>query len=227
MRPMEKVAAHGFLGSLAALSLVLPISTMVWWMARGIAQGNSLLSIAPHTMRSVGISLVAAVVIGLAAIPIGVLAGRYRSRGTRILEGIPWLTYSLPHLAVGLAFLVIAVRWARPVYQTAALLVIVYLAMFLPQALAAVESGIRRIGPGLEEVSRSLGVGPLATLRRVTIPMMRRSALAGAALVFLSVMKELPATLLSDRPASTPSPSGFGVPPPRCSTVRAASPPWR
>jgi iron(III) transport system permease protein len=55
---------------------------------------------------------------------------------------------------------------------------------------------MRRIGPGLEEVSRSLGVGRWATTWRVTVPLMRRSMLAGGALVFLSVMKELPATLL-------------------------------
>jgi iron(III) transport system permease protein len=68
--------------------------------------------------------------------------------------------------------------------------------MFLPQAMASLEAGLRRIGPHLEEASRSLGVGGWTTLRRITIPLIRRSALAGAALVFLSVMKELPATLL-------------------------------
>ncbi|MFO7300591.1 MAG: iron ABC transporter permease [Actinomycetes bacterium] len=191
-----QAAGQTFLGLLAILSLVLPISTMVWWMIRGIQQGNSLLGIVPHTLRSIGISAAAALVVGVAAIPLGVLAARHRNSVVRVMEAVPWLTYSLPHLAVGLAFLVLTVRFARPLYQTTTLLVVVYLAMFLPQALAAVESGLRRVGPQLEEVSRSLGVGPWGTLRRVTIPMMRRSALAGAALVFLSVMKELPATLL-------------------------------
>lgn len=191
-----RLGARLFLGALVLLGLVVPLTTLLWWMARGLAQGNSLLGVAPHTLRSVAISAAAALVIGAAAVPLGILTTRYRSAATRVLEAIPWVTYSLPHLAVGLAFLVLTVRLARPAYQTTLLLVIVYLAMFLPHALAAVESGLRRIGPGLEEVSRSLGVGPIGTLRRVTIPMMRRSALAGAALVFLSVMKELPATLL-------------------------------
>src|SRR5690554_2275932 len=116
-------------------------------MVRGIAQGNSLLGVAPHTFRSIGISAVAALVVGVAAVPLGLLATRHRNAFTRVLEAVPWLTYSLPHLAVGLAFLVLTVRYARPIYQTATLLVIVYLAMFLPQALAAVESGLRRVGP--------------------------------------------------------------------------------
>ncbi len=192
----QRVAAHGLLGVLAALALVLPLSTLAWWLVRGLGEGSSLLGVMPHSLRSVGISLVSALVVGAAAVPLAVLSTRHRSRATGFLESIPWLTYSLPHLAVGLAFLVLTVQYIRPIYQTTVLLVVAYLAMFLPQALAAVESGLRRVGPGLEEVSRSLGVGPWATLRRVTIPMMRRSALAGAALVFLSVMKELPATLL-------------------------------
>jgi iron(III) transport system permease protein len=127
---------------------------------------------------------------------VAVLVSRFPSRRTRSLESVAWLTYSLPHLAIGLAFLVLAIRLARPIYQTLLILVIAYLAMFLPQALASVGSGLRRVGPNLEDASRSLGVGRWATMRRITIPLVRRSVLAAGALVFLSVMKELPATLL-------------------------------
>ncbi|HJR92236.1 MAG TPA: ABC transporter permease subunit, partial [Acidimicrobiia bacterium] len=52
------------------------------------------------------------------------------------------------------------------------------------------------VGPNLEAASRSLGMGQLATLRRITLPLVRHSMLAGGGLVFLTVMKELPATLL-------------------------------
>lgn len=189
-------AAWLFLGTLVILALLIPMATLVWWAARGLALGNTPLSVTPHAFRSLMVSAIAAVVIVIAAIPVSILAVRHPSRSSRLLESTAWLTYSLPHLAIGLGFLVIAVRIARPIYQTLVLLVIVYLAMFLPQAMAALESGLRRIGPHLEEVSRSLGISSWATLRRVTIPLIRRSVLAGAALVFLSVMKELPATLL-------------------------------
>jgi len=163
---------------------------------RGLALGNTPLSVLPHAVKSLSVSALAAIVIVLAAIPVSILAVRHPGIRSRALESTAWLTYSLPHLAIGLGFLVLAVRIARPIYQTLALLVIAYLAMFLPQAMAALESGLRRIGPHLEDASRSLGVGSWATLRRVTIPMIRRSVLAGAALVFLSAMKELPATRL-------------------------------
>ncbi|HEX6145341.1 MAG TPA: iron ABC transporter permease [Acidimicrobiia bacterium] len=191
-----KLGAWGFLGALVTLALILPMATLMWWAVRGLMLGNSPLPVLSHAARSLSVSAVAAAVIVVAAIPVSILAVRFPGKRSRALESTAWLTYSLPHLAIGLGFLVLAVRIARPIYQTLLLLVIAYLAMFLPQAMASLESGLRRIGPHLEEVSRSLGVGGWTTLRRVTIPLIRRSALAGAALVFLSVMKELPATLL-------------------------------
>ena len=192
----ERIGARVFLGAIVALALVLPVSTFLWWTIKGMALGNSPLSVIPHATRSIFISAVAALVIAVAALPVAVLAVRYASRRARALESIAWTTYSMPHLAVGLAFLILGVGILRPIYQTLVLLTIVYLAMFLPLALGSVGAGMRRIGPGMEEMSRSLGVGTWGTLRRVTFPLVRRSMLAGGALAFLSVMKELPATLL-------------------------------
>jgi iron(III) transport system permease protein len=89
-----------------------------------------------------------------------------------------------------------AARYASPVYQTLALLVFAYVVRFFPQGLSGVESALERVSPRLEEAARSLGRGPFATLTHVTVPLVRSGVLAGAALVFLSAMKELPATLL-------------------------------
>jgi iron(III) transport system permease protein len=97
---------------------------------------------------------------------------------------------------VGLGFLVVALRFVPAVYQSVFLLVVAYMAMFLPQAMSAAQTGLRQVGPSLEEASRSLGVGPFGTLWRVTLPLLGRSLLAGGGIVFLSTMKELPATLL-------------------------------
>jgi iron(III) transport system permease protein len=53
-----------------------------------------------------------------------------------------------------------------------------------------------QVDPAVEEASRGLGRGPWATLRSITIPLIRPGLLAGGALVFLTTIKELPATLL-------------------------------
>lgn len=193
---LRRLAAYGFLSAVVVASLVLPLMTLGWWTARGLSLGNVVDSVVPEMLRSMSVAGLAAVVTAVAALPLAILTVRYSSRASRGLESIAWSTYSLPHLAVGLGFLVLAVRFLPAIYQTVTLLVIAYVAMFLPQALASAQAGLRQIGPNLEAASRSLGVGPGGTLWRVTVPLLYRSLLAGGALVFLTVMKELPATLL-------------------------------
>lgn len=75
------------------------------------------------------------------------------------------------------------------------LLVYAYLVRFLSAGLQTVEAGLAKITPHLDASARSLGVGGVAMLRRVHFPLLRRSVLTAALLVFVDVMKELPATL--------------------------------
>lgn len=79
---------------------------------------------------------------------------------------------------------------------TIAALVFAYLVRFLAVAFNTVESSLGRIKPSLDDASRSLGHGTLATLRRVHVPLLGSSLLTAALLVFVDVMKELPATLI-------------------------------
>jgi iron(III) transport system permease protein len=75
-------------------------------------------------------------------------------------------------------------------------LVLAYLVRFLAAAFNAVEASLSRITPSLDEAPRTLGHGPTSTLLRVHLPLMRGGLLTGAMLVFVDVMKELPATLV-------------------------------
>jgi iron(III) transport system permease protein len=77
-----------------------------------------------------------------------------------------------------------------------AALVYAYLARFLAIALQTVEAGLARITPSMEAAARSLGSSQAETLRRVHLPLLRGSLLTAALLVFVDVMKELPATLV-------------------------------
>ena len=69
-----------------------------------------------------------------------------------------------------------------------------------PQAVRASESALNQLSPSLEEASRTLGRTSLQTLIQVTLPLILPGLLAGGSLVFLTSLKELPATLLL-RPA--------------------------
>ncbi len=75
-------------------------------------------------------------------------------------------------------------------------LVFAYLVRFLAVGFNAIEGSLVRIGPNLDEASRLLGYGPLSTLWRVHLPLLRGGIFSGILLVFVDVMKELPATLV-------------------------------
>jgi iron(III) transport system permease protein len=76
------------------------------------------------------------------------------------------------------------------------MLVFAYLILFLPNALSAISTPIAQVPTSLEQVANSLGVKGNRTLYKVVLPMATPGIIAGAALVSLTVLKELPATLL-------------------------------
>jgi iron(III) transport system permease protein len=76
------------------------------------------------------------------------------------------------------------------------ILVFAYLVRFLALAYGTAESGLGRITSDMEDASRSLGKNTWQTLKQVHLPLLRGSVLAAGMLVFVDVMKELPATLM-------------------------------
>lgn len=77
-----------------------------------------------------------------------------------------------------------------------AALVFAYLVRFLAVSLNTVEAGLGKIRPSMDDAARALGARPLAMLARVHAPMMGPTLLTAGLLVFVDVMKELPATLV-------------------------------
>ncbi len=79
---------------------------------------------------------------------------------------------------------------------TLAALLFAYVVRFLSVSLQSVESGLTRVRPAYDESARALGDGPLRVLGRVHLPLLRGSLLTALLLVFVDVLKELPATLI-------------------------------
>ena len=77
-----------------------------------------------------------------------------------------------------------------------AALIFVYLARFLTVSFNSVEGGMARIHPNYDDAARSLGTKPSQTLRRVHLPLLKPALLTALLLVFVDVVKELPATLI-------------------------------
>ena len=95
--------------------------------------------------------------------------------------------------------------WARSTFDystglilsgTLVALVFAYLVRFLAVSLQTVEAGLSTIKPSMDDTARTLGFGPLKVLAKIHIPMLRGSLLTASLLVFVDVLKELPATLV-------------------------------
>jgi iron(III) transport system permease protein len=99
-------------------------------------------------------------------------------------------------LVIGLSLVFFGIHVAYPLYQTMWLLALAYAALFLPLAVGAVGTALAQAPPALAEVAGSLGRRPGYVLRTITLPLAVPGIGSATALVLLTCMKELPATLL-------------------------------
>ncbi|MFJ9639322.1 ABC transporter permease [Streptomyces sp. NPDC101178] len=182
--------------AVAAAGVAFPVGTLGYWLTVGNSrtwEPDLLLETTGNTVLVATLGAAATVAL---ALPVGVLAARYRTRSARLLEQAAYAGHAVPGITVALAMVFLAVRYVYPLYQELPLLVAAYTVLFLPVAVASTRAAVLQAPPVLEDVARSLGHGPLAVLRRVTVPLAAPGIAAGAALTFVVGMKELPATLL-------------------------------
>jgi iron(III) transport system permease protein len=191
-----------FCGGVVGLALAAPVGVLAFWLVRGLAVGEPLRPLWMATWSSVYVSGLAAAVVALAALPVAVLAVRFPGRVAGLVERMTYLGYALPGIVLALSLVFFGANYAPWAYQTLGLLIFAYAVHFLPQAVGATRAALLQVNPSVEEVARGLGRGPAGVVVTVTAPLASSGILAGAALVFLTTMKELPATLLL-------SPTGF------------------
>ena len=196
--------AAAFCGLVVLVALGLPASALLYWLVQGATAGEPLGFLGRATWNSFYASALAAGVAVVAAVPVAFLAVRFGGRLFSLVAGVPYLGFAMPGIVVALALVFFGANFATPLYQTLFLLVLAYVIRFLPQALGAVRSSLLQVNPAVEEAARSLGRSSLSVMATVTFPLIRPGAVVGAALVFLTAMKELPATLLL-------SPIGFNT----------------
>jgi iron(III) transport system permease protein len=190
------------------LGFVLPVGWLGWllWEERQYGEFGlpwaRFATWAASSFRLAALAALAATALAL------LLAWALRQRpgmalqaGARVLS----LGYAVPGAVIAVGILV-PVAWLQqhaPQLGAAALvtgtafgLVYAYLVRFSAVALQTVEAGYARVPPSIDETARMLGSGGARVFLRLHLPLLRRSVLAAALLVFVDVMKELPATLV-------------------------------
>ncbi len=199
-----KWPAVAYCSTIVAISLAAPMSILGYWVARGTKAGEPLNLVWEAVGNSVYVAALAATAAVIAALPVAVLSVRYPGLFSGFLERLSYIGFALPGIAIALALVFFGARYAPLLYQSTGLLLLGYVVLYLSPALGAVRASLLQISPRIEEAARGLGNTPLHAFSSVTLPVARPGLLAGWALVFLLVMKELPATLIL-------SPIGFNT----------------
>ena len=200
--------AFAFVCFVALNTLFVPLTVLGAWTVQGRLDASFAASVyrssaqnlwgyAWNSVWSAGLAALAAVILSL---PVAYLAVRYPRLTSRALSRLCQVGYALPGVVVALSLILLVNRGLPWLYGTPLVVVLAYVVRHMPQAVRASESALMQISPSLEEAARSLGRRPVMVVLTVTLPLIFPGLLSGAALVFLTSLKELPATLLL-RPA--------------------------
>ncbi len=209
----------GWRAALAVIAALIPLTLGFGWPAgvllhlaltQGDAQwGWHFLTLAGNSLRVAG--LAAAISVALAVL-MGYAVRRHTHWIPRLSHRIVGLGYAVPGsvIAVGvlipvskldntLAELIRSLTGVSPgLLLTGSITALVFACVvrYLTAALQAVDAGLLKITPSMDDAARSMGLSPPEVLRRVHVPLLRGSLLTAGLMVFIDVMKELPATLV-------------------------------
>jgi iron(III) transport system permease protein len=192
------------------LGFVVPVAILVdLHVTNGDVIGAAFATLAANSLL---LAALAAILTVAAALVLGYGLRRARDRWTLAAIRFATMGYAIPGTVIAVGVVIWLGRfdnaldaWLGAMFGVSSglllsgsivALLFAYLVRFLSVAVSAVDTGLGRITPSMDDAARTLGAAPLRVLGRVHAPMMRGSVLTAATLVFVDVLKELPATLL-------------------------------
>ena len=142
--------------------------------------------------------------VSFATAIISVVLALFFAYAVRLNHRMKWVTqllgfgYALPGavLSIGILSFLEIFQLAWWISASMVVLIYAYLVRFLSSSLQSIETGLSRITPSMDGSAALLGLSPFQILKRIHIPLLRRSLITAGLFVFVDVMKELPATLL-------------------------------
>jgi iron(III) transport system permease protein len=200
-----KAPAVAFVSLVLALGLVVPVAVLAHWAWRGLTGTRNVLgrsadpgSLVEPTINTALLGIGAALVAVALVLPVAYLTTRYRSRVGGVANALVVAGFALPGIVVALSLVLWTLRspLLDRLYQTLPLLIFAYVVHFGAQAMRSSEVAVGGVPRRVEDAARALGAGRWRRFRTIELPIMLPGLAAGGGLVLLSVMKELPATLL-------------------------------
>ena len=210
LRPAARIAALAletlYIGGgvvLPLIALLLVSFSKLWtgrfvWRTTTIGNYDYILTTYELTRRAIGNSLFLAVVGATIGVILAVLQGYYLTRGNpryrAAAEMLLSLPLGIPGIILGLGFLILGLH--TPLYSTLTIILIAYIARFLPFATRNVTAMFLAINPELEQSARTAGATWFQTMRHVMLPLLKPSLVAAWLMLFVIFVRELGATIL-------------------------------
>ena len=193
---------------IVSASLLIPVIVLIMWSFQAFRDTQTLATVfhtgsqgfGSYVWNSLWSSGLAALIAVILSLPVALLSVRYPNRFSQFISRFCQVGYAIPGVVIALSLVLLVNRLLPFLYGTPFVVVIAYVLRHMPQAVRASESALNQLSPSLEEAARTLGRTSLQSLIQVTLPLILPGLLAGGSLVFLTSLKELPATLLL-RPA--------------------------
>lgn len=176
------------------LAVVLPFYVLIsrYLDNPGAVAISDLISTA---LSTISVAAMGAFVAFLLSLPLAFLATQGESKFASASEKITLIAHALPGVVVGLALVSFGSRLG-PLYQSIVLLAFAYAVLFLAKSVAATSAALSLASPQLKEVAATLGKSKSRVTLQVVFPIALPNLVLGVLLVFLTAMKELPATLM-------------------------------
>ncbi|PKQ08773.1 MAG: iron ABC transporter permease [Alphaproteobacteria bacterium HGW-Alphaproteobacteria-12] len=209
--PLKGIAAALACSLPVILGFVIPAIVLLRYaISRGDPRlGHNFLDFA---VNSVSVAVIAAILATLLALLLAYGERLHPTRFNRVSIRLATLGYALPGAMIAIGILTLSTdldrafaglmdRWfglSPGLLLTGSIagLIFAYVARFLTAAFNATHGGLEKIHPTLDAAARSLGASPRRVLGEVHVPLLRGALASAALIVFIDVMKELPATLL-------------------------------
>ena len=176
------------------LAVVVPFYVLIsrYLQNPGVVAFSDLFSAALSTVSVAGLGAFIAFILSL---PLALLATQGPSAFAAISGKVILVTHALPGVVVGLALVSFGSRLG-PLYQSVFLLAFAYAVLFLAKSVASTSAALTLVSPQLKEVAATLGKSKSSIAMQVVFPIAFPNLALGVLLVFLTAMKELPATLM-------------------------------
>ena len=176
------------------LAVVVPFYVLIsrYLQNPGVVAFSDLFSAALSTVSVAGLGAFIAFSLSL---PLALLATQGPSAFAAISGKVILISHALPGVVVGLALVSFGSRLG-PLYQSVFLLAFAYAVLFLAKSVASTSAALTLVSPQLKEVAATLGKSKSSIAMQVVFPIALPNLALGVLLVFLTAMKELPATLM-------------------------------